>query len=114
MPSRRVLKSVAHNFGYSTMHALGDRSNWDLSELYQAAHRSGASVLTFDILNDVASPSALVNDAVAETAAWSRWFLGRLLEGAGLDFTYVRHASMTIGLSVSAPTVWAVEIEDDR
>jgi hypothetical protein len=95
MPTRRVLKSVAHNLADALLggpYILSDGSVF--THLEAAAHRLSLTAVTLDLMEGRAQPEPATTPALRELAALAGERLQELIAGVGLPPAVVTAARL--------------------
>lgn len=128
MPSRKKLKSVAHNFGDSFLSLLNFvETDYLMGLLLAEMRKTGYQTLRIDILAKQSEPEALVTTQILKSIEnYTDWF-PKLVEKTGSSMGFVKSAIMTIEFDLTTtrpyphdtryienPFVCTVVITDDH
>jgi len=100
MPSRKVLKSVAHSVAESfasLMNYWGD--DYVMGHIVKASWQTGATTLNIDLLSTTLPDSRLLVDPVRQSVTrYMEWF-PQLVSSSGSTMAIVRQAKLTISVT---------------
>ncbi len=107
MPSHKVLKSIAHNFGDSFISMMNFRvTDYVLGHIQKQMQLTGKHKLTVDILHNTAEPSELlspyIQGSISDHCAW----FPRLVSSCNSSPEFIKSAVMTIRFDFTRTRPW--------
>lgn len=97
MPSYKVLKSVAHNFGDSFTSVMNYvDEDYAMGHILQLARLTGRDTLTIDFVKRESGPPELISKPISGVVArYTDWFWD-LVQRQGSDHSFIQTATLTL------------------
>ena len=102
MPSRKVLKSVAHNLGHSFLSLMNyGLDDYVVEHLFKAARAADKPHVRIDMLNGIIEPPELRKPVIQEAVARYHAWLPRLVLSQGSSPDFLRSVQVDIRFDFS-------------
>lgn len=110
MASRKILKSVSHNFGHSFISALNyNTDDYFLGHLLKQARKTNINRLEVNILERVGKPEKLLTNSIRQSIAYCTDWFPELVKSSGSAMEYIQFATVAIEFDLARTRPYLIE-----